>query len=149
MLDLFLAKYIFKMRSQRWCIYLFWHFLCVALVNSWLLYKRHYQLLGFPVKKVLSQRRFQAQVASSLILVKIDRKRGKLSESPVPLSKRKVFNLPCADVRKDKFAHCPKKSDKRGRCKLCEINNTNTVCSKCNVRLRFVEGRNCFVNFHN
>ena len=149
MLDSFLAKYRFKMRSRRWYIYLFWHFLCVALVNSWLLYKRHYQLLGFPVKKVLSQRRFQAQVASSLILVKTERKRGKLSESPVPLSKRKVSNLPCADVRKDKFAHWPKKSDKRGRCRLCEINNTNTVCSKCNVRLCFVEGRNCFVNFHN
>ena len=69
-------------------------------------------ITGVSGKKVLSQHRFQAQVASSLILVKTDRKRGKLSESPVPLSKRKVSNLPCADVRKNKFAHWPKKSDK-------------------------------------
>ncbi|XP_067940332.1 piggyBac transposable element-derived protein 3-like [Watersipora subatra] len=39
-LDSFLAKYRFRIRSRRWYIYLFWHFLSVALVNSWLMYKQ-------------------------------------------------------------------------------------------------------------
>ena len=36
LLDSFLAKYRFKMKSRRWYIYLFWHFLMVALVNAWM-----------------------------------------------------------------------------------------------------------------
>ena len=45
---------------------------------------------------------------------------------------------------KDNYAHWPVKVNKRGRCKLCEVNNTN----KCDVRLCFVEERNCFKSYH-
>lgn len=149
MLDSFLAKYRFRMRSRRWYMYLFWHFLSVALVNAWQLYRRDHSLLGFPEKQNISQRRFQADVAGALVLVNTERKRGRPSaDSPLPMSKRRVANLPCTDVRKDKIAHWPAKCDKRGRCRMCEKNNTNTKCTKCDVRLCFVEERNCFVNFH-
>ena len=118
----------------------------------------HLQIAGFYTKdttnywgtskKILSHCNFQAQVASSLILVNADRKCGQITRSPVLLGKQKVSNSHCRDVRKDKIAHWPKKFDKRRRCRLCKINNTNTVCSKWNVRLCFAEGRNCFVDFH-
>ncbi|XP_067943285.1 piggyBac transposable element-derived protein 2-like [Watersipora subatra] len=147
-LDSFLAKYRFRIRSRRWYIYLFWHFLSVALVNSWLMYKRECRLLQLPDKQMLPQRKFQAIVAECPVSVDSDKKRGRHTSSNPLITKQKVVNIPCADVRKYQVAHWPAKSEKRGRCKLCEINNTNTMCSKCGVRLCFVDGRNCFVDFH-
>ncbi|XP_067945032.1 piggyBac transposable element-derived protein 2-like [Watersipora subatra] len=147
-LDSFLAKYRFRIRSRRWYIYLFCHFLSVALVNSWLMYKRECRLLQLPDKKMLLQRKFQAIVAECLVSVDSDKKRGRRTSSNPLITKQKVVNILCADVRKDQVAHWPAKSETRGRCKLCETNNTNTMCSKCGVRLCFVDGRNCSVDFH-
>ena len=38
LLDAFLMSLRFKMRSRRWYIYLFWHFVMVAIINSWNIY---------------------------------------------------------------------------------------------------------------
>lgn len=60
-----ITRYKYNMRSRRWCIYLFWHSIMLALVNSWLTYCCDCKLLG---DRPLNQRRFQAEVATSLIL---------------------------------------------------------------------------------
>ena len=152
LLDSFLAQYRFKMKSRRWYLYLFWHFLMVALVNAWNVYRQEYKLLGLPVKNMMNRRNFQASVASSLVKVNSKGTVGRPSTSRSPLQSpqppRKKQRLPDDDVRKDGYCHWPKKIEKRGRCKLCEVNNTNTVCTKCEVRLCFVEDRNCFYDFH-
>lgn len=152
LLDSFLAKYRFKMKSRRWYIYLFWHFLMVALVNAWNVYRREYKLLGLPPKEMMKRRRFQACVASALVKVNAKGSRGRPSASNrsprTPQPPRKMQRLPPSDVCKDGYCHWPRKVEKRGRCKLCEKNNTNTMCTKCEVRLCFVEDRNCFYDFH-
>ncbi|KAL0151442.1 hypothetical protein M9458_053228 [Cirrhinus mrigala] len=38
LLDSFAAKYKFPMKSHRWYIYIFWHTIILAVINSWLLY---------------------------------------------------------------------------------------------------------------
>lgn len=96
---------------------------------------------------------FQAQVADALVLVNVSRKRGQPSlEDSAVLAEKKVRqeirNGPCDDVRKDYFAHWSAKTDKRGRCKVCIKNQTNTLCKKCNVHLCFTDERNCFRFFH-
>lgn len=57
-------------------------------------------------------------------------------------------------VRLDRYDHWPRKDSKadgrRGhRCKLESCGKqSNVYCSKCNVHLCFVEGRNCFEAYH-
>ena len=149
LLDSFLAKYRFRIKSRRWYIYLFWHMLSVGLVNAWLMHRRDHKLLNLPKNELLPQRKFQSYVASALVLVNASKKRSLPASSPLPLSKRQITNLPCIGIRKDKVSHWPTKAEKRGRCRLCEVNATTTMCSKCGVRLCFVDDRNCFMNFHN
>ena len=153
LLDSLLAKYRYKMKSRRWYLYLFWHTLVIGLVNAWLVYRRDCSLLSMQKREILNRRRFQAQVADALILVNVSRKRGRpsLEDSTVLAEKkvcREIRNGPCDDVRKDCFAHWPAKTDKRGRCKVCVKNQTNTLCEKCNVRSCFTDERNCFRFFH-
>ncbi len=156
LLDSYLAKYKYQMKSKRWYMYLFWQTIKISLVNAWLLYRRDCSLLGIASKKIMNQRKFQAQVATSLILVNTGVKRtGRtLSSSPslVPLSSptaaKQIPRQPTVDVQKDQFAHWPIKCNKRGRCKLCKDNKTDTFCEKCEVRLCFTEQHNCFKHYH-
>jgi len=149
LLDGLLAKYRYRMKSKRWYMYLFWHSLMIAVVNAWLLYRRDCRSLQLPKSSILNRRRFQAEVASCLINVNAAKKRGRPSVDEVPTKVlRVIHNGPCDQVRKDSFAHWPVKDTKRGRCKVCKKNQTNTLCEKCDVRLCFTEERNCFRSFH-
>ncbi|KAF3847290.1 hypothetical protein F7725_020318 [Dissostichus mawsoni] len=127
LLDSFTAKYKFPMKSRRWYVYIFWHTIILAVINAWLLYKRECKALKMPKQEILNRRQFQADLASSLILVK---------RSQPPL-----------DVRKDLMAHFPVKT-KRGRSRQCSKGYTNTQCTKCDVRLCFSDNRNCFLDYH-
>lgn len=69
LLDSFSAKYKFPMKSCRWYMYIFWHTIILAVINAWLLYKRDCKALKMTKKEILNRRQFQAQLASSLILV--------------------------------------------------------------------------------
>ncbi|XP_057677371.1 piggyBac transposable element-derived protein 2-like [Corythoichthys intestinalis] len=148
LLDGCIARCKYHMRSRRWYLYLFWHTIMLGLVNAWLIYRRDCKLLG--VKNTLRQKSFQAEVATSLILTQARRGRPSLSEaspSPPPPPKRVRVGVP-DDVRSDQVAHWPLKCEKRGRCKLCKVHATTTLCEKCDVRLCFTEERNCFKTYH-
>ncbi|KAF3836432.1 hypothetical protein F7725_028990 [Dissostichus mawsoni] len=69
LLDLFTAKYKFPMQSRRWYVYIFWYTIILAVINAWLLYKRECKALKMPKQEILNRRQFQADLASSLILV--------------------------------------------------------------------------------
>jgi hypothetical protein len=69
LLDSFTAKYKFPIKSRRWYMYIFWHTIILAVVNAWLLYKRDCKALKVSSKETMNRRQFQAQLASSLILV--------------------------------------------------------------------------------
>ena len=147
LIDGCIARYKYKMRSRRWYIYLFWHIIMLALVNAWLTYRRDCKLLD---QRPLNQRRFQAEVATSLILIQAQRGRPSLdSRTPSPSAPRKRVRVGVPDdVRLDQVSHWPVKCAKRGRCKICKTNVTTTVCEKCDVRLCFTEERNCFKTYH-
>ena len=165
LLDSFTAKYKFPIKSRRWYMYIFWHTIILAVVNAWLLYKRDCKALKVSSKETMNRRQFQAQLASSLILVNATLqtpKRGRPSSgkgclatqtvtSGSPLNAQKRPSKRCAhlplDVRKDLVAHFPRKTG-RGRCRQCNKGYTNTQCRKCDVRLCFLDNRDCFWDFH-
>ncbi|KAF3851262.1 hypothetical protein F7725_013034, partial [Dissostichus mawsoni] len=155
------AVTLVPMKSRRWYVYVFWHTIILAVINAWLLCNR---------------RQFQADLASSLILVNTTPlktpKRGRPSSgngSPAAtVTSRSQLNAqkrpssgdgsppngapskrsqPPLDVRKDLVAHFPGKT-KRGRCRHCSKGYTNTQCTKCDVRLCFSDDRNCFLDYH-
>lgn len=74
----------------------------LGLVNAWLIYRRDCKLLG--VQKPLKQRSFQAEVATSLILVQSQRGRPTIHSTSSPPPKRVHFGVP-DDVRTDQVAH--------------------------------------------
>ncbi|XP_053285618.1 piggyBac transposable element-derived protein 3-like [Pleuronectes platessa] len=165
LLDSFTAKYKFPIKSRHWYMYIFWHTIILAVINAWLLYKRDCKALKVSSKETMNRRQFQAQLASSLILVNATLqtpKRGRPSSgkgspatqsvtsgSPLNAQKRpskRCANLPL-DVRKDLVGHFPRKTG-RGRCRQCNKGYTNTQCRKCDVRLCFLDNRDCFWDFH-
>ena len=135
LLDCFLATNRKRMVSRRWYIYLFWHTVYIGMVNSWLLYKRDCVQLNTPKQHIMRRRRFQANLASSLIGVNaVSSKRGRPSldgEDAVTQPKKgtRIYNTsahgPTDDVRLDEVAHMSEKR-KRGRCRHCVKQQTNT-----------------------
>ena len=57
-LDSLISKYKYPIKSRRWYLYLLWHTITVALIQAWLLYKRHCNALGLPKKERLKHRQF-------------------------------------------------------------------------------------------
>ena len=97
-------------------MYLFWHTVKVPLVEAWLLYKRDCGFLGIPSKTNLNHRRFQAQVATSWILVNHGKRwtsaqpssSATTPESSTPKVARQGLRRPTVNGQKDQVAHWPK-----------------------------------------
>ena len=68
LLNSFAAKYKFPMKSRHWYMYIFWHTIILAVINTWLLYK-DCKALKMTKKEILTRKKFPAQLASSPILV--------------------------------------------------------------------------------
>ena len=149
MMDSHIAKCKPTLRSRRWCMILFWHFVSLAVINAWLLYRRDCELLGIKGKNVLKLRQFQASVAQGLTDVGTSRKRGRPSDQESsPKTPKLVRVQKCEDVRLDQIGHWPEKGDKRHWCAVCKSIKTNTYCEKCNVPLCFNKSRNCYKTYH-
>lgn len=71
LLDSFVAKYKFPMKSHRWFIYIFWHTIALTVINAWLLYKQECKAINMPKREILNRRKFPAQLASALILLRV------------------------------------------------------------------------------
>lgn len=71
-LNSFLALYRFRIQCKPWYLYLYWHFLMVALVNAWVLYRREY---------MMQRRQFQVQLAAALVKVNVGKRKGRPSNT--------------------------------------------------------------------
>ena len=58
--------YKYHVKSRRWYMYIFYHTLTLALVNSWFLYRRYHESLGTRKKDVMPLKKFQASCAQAL-----------------------------------------------------------------------------------
>ncbi|XP_017300865.1 uncharacterized protein LOC108252773, partial [Diaphorina citri] len=57
------SLYKYSIKSRRWYIYIFWHSIIIATMNSWLVYRDNSKTLGIPF---LPLRKFQTEVATAL-----------------------------------------------------------------------------------
>ena len=150
LLDAHIARCKPTIRSRRWYIILFWHFVSVGMINSWLLYKRDCALHGITGASVLTLRQFQSLVAQGLIEVATTRRHGRpsLTDESSPQPQKIIRAKPCENLRFDQIAHWPVKGEKCRRCGVCKSMKTDTYCEKCNIPLCFNESRNCFNIYH-
>ncbi|KAL6462492.1 hypothetical protein MHYP_G00289140 [Metynnis hypsauchen] len=151
MLDAHLARCKFSIRTRRWYMILFWHFLSVAVINAWLLYQHDCEAQGITGSNILKLRKFQGLVAQGLVDVGTAGRRGR-PPTPGPFSPpqpRFVRVYQSADVRFDQITHWPVKEENHCLCAVCKDLKTEMNCEKCAVLLCINKKRNCFKDYHN
>ena len=103
LLDSLANLYKYPLKSRRWYMYVFYHTILLAVVNSWFWYKRHARLLN---KKPMKLSIFQSQIAEALVLVKKTAGRPwncQLQTSPPAPPKIIWKAVPVAEIRLDGF----------------------------------------------
>lgn len=142
------SLYKYPIKSRRWYLYIFWHTITIAVVNSWLKYREDCKALS---EKHESLRNFQADLASALVTAgrgKFNRGRPSTDDMSKKFKKAATTVTPVTDSQKDKYDHFPQWKETRGRCKICKNQNSFVQCQKCKVFLCFNKDRNCFRRFH-
>ncbi|MGH0127936.1 UNVERIFIED_CONTAM: hypothetical protein FKN15_039293, partial [Acipenser sinensis] len=142
-LDQLISLYNTEIKSWKWMLWMFTHGFDVAVVNSWLEYKRDAQHSGIPNKEVLDLLHFRMNVAECLLRLgkpKALKKRGRPSipstltplEEP-PLKQGTIERRPLPEVQKDMVDHMPNFDEKKEatRCKqpFC-TGKTHVFCDK-------------------
>lgn len=152
LLDSIMGIYKIRLRSKRWPIRIFYHYLDVTMANAWILYKRTAEYKGISSNR-LSSADFRQQVAVTLckmgVKATFSGRRSLQSDIDAKKHKGPAQHVPPKAVRQDQIGHWPQWSDKKIRCKLPKcVGFTHTVCEKCGVALCFTKTKNCFRDFH-
>jgi len=123
-MDSLIALYGINIRFKEWYHRNFFHFLDVAVVNSWFLYRRDFELSKISRKVQLSLLQFKAEIAACLCHQEKTeiRKRGRpsLSQAQLNIEVKKKSNatpVPVQEIRRDETGHWPTFTEKRGRYK--------------------------------
>lgn len=152
LLDSVMGIYKIRLRSKRWPMRLFYHYLDLTMANAWLLYKRVTKYQGLQSGR-LSSADFRLEVAVTLCKLgtkpSISSRRSLESEIQEKKHKGPAQHVPPKAVRQDQIGHWPQWSDKKIRCKFPKcVGFTHNVCEKCGVALCYTKTKNCFKNFH-
>jgi len=132
LLDRFLGEYRPSIRGKKWWWPLFTNALNLSVVAAW----RMFRLLHPQAQMShLDYRRTITLCLLKAVAPRISRRGGGIAHLPM-------------DIRHDSIGHCNAPSDSEGRCVVCRT-NTKNMCAKCNVRLHFSHGKDCFVIYHN
>lgn len=148
-LDSLIGLYRIRLSSKKYYHRIFFHFVDMAAVTSWLLYKRDCDGQDVPKKRQLSLFEFKHAIATKL---------SKKDESLTALQKEyhaeeargqnaKVLleRLP----RFDNVNHFPIRQQERGQCQFPGCTSTPLMyCHKCEVYLCIEKYKNCFWRFH-
>ncbi|XP_045509387.1 piggyBac transposable element-derived protein 2-like [Colias croceus] len=151
LIDSIMAIYKIQLRSKRWQIRLFYHYLDLTMANAWLLYKRVCKDNGLSCR--LSSADFRLDVAVTLCKLgtkpSMSSRRSLENEIQAKKHKGPAQHAPPMAVRQDQIGHWPQWSDKKIRCKFPKCTGfTHNTCEKCGVALCYTKTKNCFRNFH-
>lgn len=156
-LDALIAYYRIHIRSKKYYHKLFYHFVDMVIVNSWLLYRRDCESVGVPRKKQKDMLAFRTSITQALCMEGKDlskKKRGRpsLDIDCQFIAKRRrgpTKTIPTQEVRSDAVGHWPEIRSGRKCCKRPDCTSQTVVkCAKCNVHLCLNKYNNCFRLFH-
>lgn len=152
LLDSHISRYKIHIKSRKWYLRLFFHFIDLAIINSWLMWRKLH-------KRKESLAEFKAELGEVMC------KKGYVTAAPGTcgrptstlqakiLKKRTLFtHSPSSDTRLDRINHWPIVTDVRNRCRnpdcTSKTSKTSIKCSKCNVFLCLNTNKSCFVTYH-
>lgn len=167
--DRLIAYYRSSMRTNRWTVRAFSHFLDLCIVNCWIMYGRCCNQEGIPAKDKLGLLDYRLNVASAMIKYEggtidpvflqpstsrrsTDRpSKQDNADQEAPRKKQRVVEPhPKPETRLDGIGHLPRfKEDKNAsKCRhpTCS-SRCRTMCIKCKVYLCVLKN-NCFENYH-
>lgn len=142
--DMMKSTYQINRKSKKWWPRILWHFVDVAVVNSFIIYKQR-----LSDGSNVDLKSFRLSIVSGLVGAKTEnpRKGRPVGEKPVSSFKP---NVPL-EKRWDQAAHMPKHGNSR-RCALCSTradqHRTRWSCSTCDVGLCLNDKKNCFGKYH-
>jgi hypothetical protein len=147
--DMLVALYRTNISSKKYYMKIFFHLIDVAIVNSWLVYRRHCKQKDISRYKTMLE--FRLELATVLLKAKTV-KVGRPSNDSQPEPKRQRLNYqldPPDEVRLDRYDHFFIDLDRetRLRCRVCQ-RKAAWFCKKCEVGLCIVKDRNCFTLYH-
>lgn len=167
--DMLNSLYRIDHKSKKWYSRIFYWAVGTAIVNGWLLYRRHMELLDVPRKEQFDLLKFMAFVSDSLIFQSKEPEARRRPGRPARTNpeaapptvetqrseieggwlRRRVTIDPQDCIRFDLFAHFPCYRDDRPRCKYCG-HRTRMGCEKCGVGLcaPLYKHSNCFKEYH-
>ncbi|CAG4943745.1 unnamed protein product [Colias eurytheme] len=145
------------LKSRKWTMRLFYHFLDLAVINSWVMFKKVNNIKGND--QLLNLGTFRLELAETLCKLGLPAngaKRGRPSGSTIQreLVMKKFRGpaqaIPLKDVRLDQTCHWAVWLDKQQRCKFPKCSGfTFKMCQKCRVSLCDTKKSNCFYKYHN
>ena len=150
LLDANLARNRILLRSRKWYTKLFYHFLDLAIVNSWTVYKRVISTDASSTPLTLAA--FKEEIAIALMKsgMKTSPTRGRPSASMMISTKRRgrPITAPPVDIRLDHGDHLPLRMADPQKCrhKDCKLKSIFR-CKKCELHFCIKES-NCWVKFH-
>ncbi|CAG4945242.1 unnamed protein product [Parnassius apollo] len=122
LVDSIMGIYKIKLRSKRWQMRLFYHFLDLTMANAWLFYKRVCKYKNIPNKTIMASADFRLEIAETLC--KMGVKTGltirRSIEGQILAKKHKgpAQHVPPQAVRQDQVGHWPQWAEKKIRCKF-------------------------------
>lgn len=175
MCDRLIAHYRTSMRTCKWPVRVFNHFVDLVVVNCWLMYKRACKSENMKRKDIIGLLAFRIRVAESMIryeggnpaeiISPPQPARGRLrlptplrdsasdeDDPAVPPPKKhcKVIRQPIPEVRLDEVGHLPRYQDDKfaSKCRFPGCKSwSRTKCTKCDVYLCILKN-NCFEKYH-
>lgn len=140
--DALISIYSVHHKTMKWYKTFFYHFVDIAVVNSYLLYKELFRIRPDPtLTKPLTHKMFREKLAKDLL---------ELSESsPAAPAAAPAAPLPTPNTWMPVFYASGGNSRTRRHCKRCHDAGQARVktavhCRKCNVPLCFTSSKNCF-----
>ncbi|CAK1587806.1 unnamed protein product [Parnassius mnemosyne] len=155
-MDSYLGRYRIRMKSKKWTNRLFQHMLDMAVINSWILYKKVSLKKKTNPKNILKLVDFRTELAETLCKYGAvsENKRGRPSMNRQENTSKKrpkigAQTLPPNDVRTDGVGHDKSYNTKRNQCKYANCKKlTSVMCTKCKISLCDNRKNNCFQVFH-
>jgi hypothetical protein len=142
-MDMLKSLYEIDPKSKKWWHRILFHFIDVALVNSFIIYKDRSS------EKIESLEHFRLSVMIGLIGAAPNKTRKGRPSNDTPVNNFKV--TVGYEIRFDNCAHLPVHGNSR-RCAFCstrkEHHRTVWTCTLCQVGLCLSKKKNCFAKFH-
>ena len=153
--DRMIAFYRMSARTRKWTVRTLMHFIDLALASAWFQYRQDAASNGTPKKDIMQFLDFRVSIAQ-VYLAAVNEEAGDSDESETDSAaagrRRQLVTAVPATQQRAVGMHLPLMTDlqysMRCRSHGC-TQKTKVKCTKCNVYLCMVAGRNCFYEFHN